>query len=106
MTASDLAALAHIEEALEVAQCYMRAYERGAAFECELVLIEALNAGVRLALPLLTAALRGADNWDAIRALSLALAMYTRSWHDSFVPRLQGGGTWLGVELRSPLPLN
>ena len=75
MTASDRAALAHIEEALEVAQYYMRAYERGAAFECELVLIEALNAGVRLALPLPTAALRGADNWAAVRALSLALTL-------------------------------
>ena len=74
MTAAARVALAH-EEALEVVQYYMRAYERGASFECELLLIEALNSGVKLAFPLPVAALRGAENWAAVRALSLALAM-------------------------------
>jgi len=54
---------------------YMRAYEQGAAYMCERILIDALNSGMKLALPLPTAALRGADNWAAVRALSLALAM-------------------------------
>jgi len=75
MTASGRAALAHTEEALETIHYYMLAYERGGAFECELLLIEALNAGVRLTFPLPVAALRGAENWAALRALSLALTV-------------------------------
>ena len=75
MTASGRAALAHTEEALETVQYYMSAYDQGAAFECELIMREALDAGVKLTFPLPTEALRGAENWPAIRALSLALTL-------------------------------
>ena len=75
MTASARAVTAYIEEALEITHYYMSAYDRGAYFECELLLLEGLNSGVRLTFPLPVAALRGAPNWPAIRALSLALTM-------------------------------
>lgn len=75
MTEAARAMLAHVEEALETVQYYMRAYEQESAFECELIMLEALNAGVRLTFPLPTAALRNAPNWPAVRALSLALTV-------------------------------